>query len=79
MLRRILIIILSSTLILVPLGVLHLGALNEQQSFVVVLFSGLVFSIALSVFEERISHVVVGGAAFYAVFATFLGNKGSDK
>jgi hypothetical protein len=74
MLYKALTTLLSSSLVLVPVGVLYLGTLNKTLSFVVVVVSGLAFAIALIIIEQRIGRVIVGVAAYYALLATLLGN-----
>lgn len=66
--------LLSSSLILLPAGVLYLGGLSRPLSFAVVGIFGVVFAIALMLIEHRIGHAVVGIVAYIAVLATFLAN-----
>ncbi|KAI1113049.1 hypothetical protein F5Y14DRAFT_235103 [Nemania sp. NC0429] len=69
---RCLMVITGSTLVLVPVGILYLGALEKAVSFVIVVLSVLVFAFALIAFEPRMSHVLLGLAAYGAVLVVFL-------
>ncbi|RYC65385.1 hypothetical protein CHU98_g821 [Xylaria longipes] len=66
--------LLSSSLILIPTGILYLAGLSRPLSFAVVVVFGVVFAIALILIEHRIGHAVVGIVAYIAVLATFLAN-----
>ncbi|KAI1753544.1 hypothetical protein F4782DRAFT_545761 [Xylaria castorea] len=66
--------LLSSSLILMPAGILYLAGLSRPLSFLVVVVFRVVFAIALILIENRIGHAVVGVVAYIAVLATFLAN-----
>ncbi|KAI0490586.1 hypothetical protein F4859DRAFT_13009 [Xylaria cf. heliscus] len=66
--------LLSSSLLLLPAGILYLAGLSRPLSFAVVVIFGVVFAIALMLIEHRIGHAVVGVIAYIAVLATFLAN-----
>ncbi|KAI0447490.1 hypothetical protein F4803DRAFT_546008 [Xylaria telfairii] len=66
--------LLSSSLILLPVGILYLAGLSRPLSFAVVGIFGVVFAVALMLIEDRVGHAVVGIVAYIAVLATFLAN-----
>ncbi|KAI8623708.1 hypothetical protein F5Y19DRAFT_491998 [Xylariaceae sp. FL1651] len=68
--------LVSSALVLAPVGILFLGNLSKPISFVVVVIFGLAFTIIMLAFEQPTSHLLVGLAAFYAVLVAFLSNAG---
>ncbi|KAI1751269.1 hypothetical protein F4782DRAFT_187201 [Xylaria castorea] len=59
-----------STLVLVPLGIIYLKEPGKVISFVVVTLFGLAFASTLIAFDNRMSHVLLGLAAYYAVFVS---------
>jgi hypothetical protein len=67
-------LILSSLLVKVPIGILYLGEPNKPFSYGVVVISGVVFTTVLLVFEKRMNHLLLGIAAYYAVLVAFLSN-----
>ncbi|KAJ8133420.1 hypothetical protein O1611_g203 [Lasiodiplodia mahajangana] len=73
-LYKALMILISSSLILLPVGILHLGGLSRALAFGVVVIFGVVFAIGLVVIEHRISLAVAGIIAYIAVLAAVLAN-----
>ncbi|KAI1171825.1 hypothetical protein F4777DRAFT_33545 [Nemania sp. FL0916] len=70
--HRALITLLSSSLVLVPIGILYLGDLTKPLCYTVVVVSGIVFAIVLIIIEQRIGYTLVGVVAYVAVLATLL-------
>ncbi|KAI1122126.1 hypothetical protein F5Y10DRAFT_81846 [Nemania abortiva] len=64
----------SSSLILVPSGIIYLAGFSRPLCFGVVVIFGVLFALALIFIERRIGHAVVGVVAYIAVLATFLAN-----
>ncbi|KAI1156363.1 hypothetical protein F4825DRAFT_446552 [Nemania diffusa] len=69
---QVLMVISSSTLILIPVGILYLDAPQRGFAFLVVALFGLLFAFTLIAFDNRMSHVLLGLAAYYAVLVVFL-------
>ncbi|KAI3326010.1 hypothetical protein HD806DRAFT_520718 [Xylariaceae sp. AK1471] len=66
LLVKILMVVVSSTLVLIPVGLLYLVAPVKAISFLIVALFGLVFAFTLIGFDNRMSHVLLGLAAYYA-------------
>jgi hypothetical protein len=69
---KILMVVASSTLVLTPVGLLYLATPVKAVSFLIVALFGLVFAFTLIGFDNRMSHVLLGLAAYYAVLVVFL-------
>ncbi|GAP83321.1 hypothetical protein SAMD00023353_0403540 [Rosellinia necatrix] len=67
-----LMVIAGSALVLTPVGILYLGLPPKGISFLIVALFGLVFAFTLIAFDNRMSHVLLGLAAYYAVLVVFL-------
>jgi hypothetical protein len=65
-------VIVSSALALIPVGILYLVAPSKVVFFIVVVLFGLTFAFTIIGFENRMSYVLVGLAAYYAVLVAFL-------
>jgi len=74
MISKFLMLILSSLLVKVPVGILYLAEPNKLFSYAVVVISGVIFTMVLLVFEKRMNHLLIGIAAYYAVLVGFLSN-----
>ncbi|KAI1138876.1 hypothetical protein F5Y05DRAFT_353544 [Hypoxylon sp. FL0543] len=66
--------------LIIPVSLLYLGTgWSRVVKLVIVIVSSTVFAFAFAFFEPRISHLLVGLCAFFAVLVTFLSNlPGSD-
>ncbi|KAI0114542.1 hypothetical protein GGR51DRAFT_577587 [Nemania sp. FL0031] len=69
---QILMVISSSTLVLTPVGILYLDMPSRGIAFVIVALFGILFAFTLIAFDNRMSHVLLGLAAYYAVLVVFL-------
>ncbi|KAI0965512.1 hypothetical protein F4678DRAFT_334511 [Xylaria arbuscula] len=67
-----LMVISSSTLVLVPVGILYLNEPRREIAFLVVTLFALAFAFTLIVFDNQMSHVLLGLAAYSAVLVVFL-------
>ncbi|KAI1188670.1 hypothetical protein F5B17DRAFT_451523 [Nemania serpens] len=67
-----LMVITCSTLLLTPVGILYLDEPEKVASFLIVALFGVLFAFTLLAFESRMSHVLLGLAAYYAVLVVFL-------
>ncbi len=65
-------VISSSTLVLAPVGILYLKVPQKEIAFLVVALFGLTFAFTLIAFDNRMSHVLLGLAAYSAVLVVFL-------
>lgn len=65
-------VITCSTLLLTPVGILYLDEPEKVASFLIVALFGVLFAFTLLAFESRMSHVLLGLAAYYAVLVVFL-------
>ncbi|KAI0474422.1 hypothetical protein F4859DRAFT_483193 [Xylaria cf. heliscus] len=61
----------ASALVLVPVGILYLGETGKGNSFLVVSLFGFAFAFTLIAFDNRMGHVLLGLAAYYAVLVSF--------
>ncbi|KAI0434503.1 hypothetical protein F5Y09DRAFT_337725 [Xylaria sp. FL1042] len=64
--------VLSSSALLVPLGILYLQMPRKEIAFLVVALSSLAFGYALTAFNYRMSFVLLALAAYLAVLVVFL-------
>lgn len=67
-----LMVIACSTLLLTPVGILYLGVPGKVASFLIVALFGVSFAFTLMTFEDRMAHILLGLAAYYAVLVVFL-------
>lgn len=65
-------VIACSTLLLTPVGILYLGVPGKVASFLIVALFGVSFAFTLMTFEDRMAHILLGLAAYYAVLVVFL-------
>ncbi|KAI1345946.1 hypothetical protein F5Y01DRAFT_308674 [Xylaria sp. FL0043] len=66
--------VLSSSALLLPLGILYLKMPRKEVAFLVVALSALAFGFALTTFNYRMSYVLLALAAYLAVLVAFLSN-----
>ncbi|KAI0813173.1 hypothetical protein GGR55DRAFT_560758 [Xylaria sp. FL0064] len=66
--------VLSSSALLLPLGILYLKMPRKEVAFLVVALSTLAFGFALTAFDYRMSYVLLALAAYLAVLVVFLSN-----
>ncbi|KAI1745144.1 hypothetical protein F4680DRAFT_175849 [Xylaria scruposa] len=63
-------VLACSTLLLVPVGIIYLLGPGKVISYVTVALFDLLFAFTLIAFDNRMSHVLVGVAAYFAVFVS---------
>lgn len=66
------VMILFNSTFLIPIGVLYLDTPNKYLSFFIVVLFDLIFAFTLVALGNRMSHVLLGLAAYSAVLTTFL-------
>ncbi|KAI1377284.1 hypothetical protein F4677DRAFT_51323 [Hypoxylon crocopeplum] len=75
LLFRALLELASLSLLLVPVSMLYLGVgWSRAQYLAVVVVAAVIFGGAMTAFEPRTAHLLVGLTAFFAVLVTFLSN-----